>query len=276
MAKAIRLKDSGDHVREYQRHLNKRLRARGEQTLKADGDCGPVTIERSAFAAWFLGALGKTVKTVQAGSIPTNVQDLVIHPENRNEGQLERARKRRDMTFPQKFEIVLASQWGAAAPKRPISRVGKPDKIIFHHTAGHAPGSSLEDAKAFARSIQRHHMNGGGSIDSGHNFLVTRAGHILEGRHGSLAAINAGVMVSSAHCPGENHNPGIEHEHLGKERMTAVQREASLFLHELICRKTGIKPSRIRGHKEFFPTACPAELEPDMVHIRKELEKRLA
>lgn len=280
----IRLSDSGDHVRVYQRHLNQRLKARGEQTLTADGDCGPITIERSTLAAWFLGALGETIKTVRAGTIPARVQELVIHPEKRDEAQLDRARRRRGLPLPPnlggpngKFEIVLASAWGAVAPTGTVARVGRPDKIIFHHTDGNAPGSSLADAKAFARSIQRDHMHRNPPfIDSGHNFLVTRAGQILEGRRGSLAAINDGVMVQSAHCPTQNHNPGIEHEHKGAEAMTDAQRQASLFLHELICRKTGIKPSAIHGHKEFSPTACPAELEPELARFRHELKRRLA
>jgi hypothetical protein len=282
MTTDIRLNDSGDHIRVYQRHLNKRLKARGEQTLTADGDCGPITIERSTLAAWFLGALGETIKAVRAGTVPAGVQELVIHPESRNEGQLERARRRRGLPLPPnlggpngKFEIVLAADWGAVAPTGSITRIGRPDKIIFHHTDGHAPGSSLADAKAYARSIQRDHMNRK-FIDSGHNFLVTRAGQILEGRRGSLAAIQDGVMVQSAHCPNENHNPGIEHEHKGGEAMTDAQRQASLFLHELICRKTGIKPSAIHGHKEFFATACPGALEPELARFRQELKARLA
>jgi N-acetylmuramoyl-L-alanine amidase len=284
MATDIHLNDSGDHVRVYQRHLNKRLKARGEPTLVVDGDCGPITIERSTLAAWFLGALGKTVKVVHAGTIPTRVQDLVIRPENRNEAQLERARRRREIPLPPslggpngKFEIVLAGDWGAVAPTGRIVRVGRPDKIIFHHTDGHAPGSSLADAKAYARSIQHDHMHRSPPfIDSGHNFLVTRAGHILEGRQGSLAAIRDGVMVSSAHAPTQNHNPGIEHEHKGNEQLTAAQREASLFLHELICRETGIGPNAIHGHKEFSPTECPASLEPEIARFRAELRRRLS
>ena len=285
MANAILIDDLGDHVRDYQRHLNKRLRARGQQTLEADGHCGPITIERSAVAAWLLGALGRTVRSVQSGTITPAVQALIVNPDGRNEGQLERARKRRDLPVPGsnggsngKFKIVLASEWGAVAPTRAIVRVGKPTRIIFHHTAGHAPGTSLADAKEYARSIQRDHMRRRPVpfIDSGHNFLVTRAGHILEGRRGSLAAIDDGVMVSSAHCVGENSNPGIEHEHVGDEPMTSAQREASLFLHEHICRKTGIRPNEIHGHREFDQTACPGALEPELSRFRRELARRLA
>jgi len=115
-----------------------------------------------------------------------------------------------------------------------------------------------------------------GFIDSGHNFLVTRSGHILEGRQGSLAAIKTGVMVESAHAIGANSHPGIEHEHVKEPSMTAIQREASLFLHEFICRKTGIKPSAIHPHKKFDGTACPAELTSALPQFRKALAERLA
>jgi len=290
MGKAIRVNDEGEHVRAYQRHLNDRLHAHGEQPIKADGKCGRETIERSAFAAWFLGALGRTIKTVQNGTITGGVQAIVADPHSRNEGQKQRARTRRGQSFGAggngsagDFKIILASEWGAVPPTAPIGRVGRPSKIIFHHTAGHhpeldhKPGDTIEEAKAYARAIQRDHMHRRPPfIDSGHNFLVTRSGHILEGRHGSLAAINDGVMVSSAHTVGQNSQPGIEHEHIGDEPMTAAQREASLFLHELICRKTGIKPSAIHGHREFDATECPGVLKSGLPKFRKDLAKRLA
>jgi hypothetical protein len=132
---------------------------------------------------------------------------------------------------------------------------------------------------AFAKAIQRDHMHrpppDGPFIDSGHNFLVTRSGHILEGRHGSVAAIMDGVMVQSAHCPSQNTQPGIEHEHKGSEGMTPEQREASLFLHEFICRHTGIEPGAIQGHREFFSTECPGVLGGGLAQLRQDLAARL-
>jgi hypothetical protein len=38
-------------------------------------------------------------------------------------------------------------------------------------------------------------------------------------------------MVVSAHCIGHNESPGIEHEHIGNEKMTKRQRRASVWLH---------------------------------------------
>jgi hypothetical protein len=286
MSQALRLNDQGEHVRVHQSHLNDRLHAHGNPKIEVSGTCNPQTIERSAFAAWFLGALDATVKAVQDGTISPGVQHIIADPDSREEAQRHRAKQRRGQPFPSTngaFRIVPCTEWGAVAPTGPITRVGRPSKIIFHHTDGHhpeldhKPGDTLEEAMAFARAIQHDHMHRHPAfIDSGHNFLVTRSGHLLEGRHGSLAAIKDGVMVQSAHCIGQNTHPGIEHEHVNPEGMTPIQRQASLFLHEFICRHTGIDPRAIHGHREFNATECPGALKPDLARFRDELARRLA
>jgi hypothetical protein len=128
---------------------------------------------------------------------------------------------------PLPFRVIPCTEWGAAQPKGALSRVGKPVRTIFHHTAGHVPnlsaGETYEEARAYARAIQRSHFRNGW-LDSGHNFLVTRGGYILEGRHRSLAEIRAGKMVASAHCLGQNDQPGIEHEQVDPQALTPIQR----------------------------------------------------
>jgi len=245
-----------------------------------DGDCGTLTIAATARAAFFLGAMESTVHKVQRGEIPGGVVAMVATPRARSAEQRRRARERRGMPLPAargRLRVITAAEWGAVAPARAIPRVGRPDKIIFHHTDGHAPGPTLADAKAYARSIQHDHMHRNPPfIDSGHNFLVTRSGFILEGRHGSLKAIEDGVMVNSAHAPGANHDPGIEHEHKGSEQMTPAQRAASLDLHEFICRKTGISPEQVLPHRQFTGTECPGALLPELPRFRADLKGRLA
>jgi hypothetical protein len=180
-----------------------------------------------------------------------------------------------------KHRIIPTDQWGAVPSKGPIVPAGTPTEIIFHHTDGHhpnldnKPSESRAEGAAYARSLQHDHMVNRGFIDSGHNFLVTRSGHIFEGRHGSKDAIKAGKMVVSAHCIGHNTQPGIEHEQRGGEPMTAKQREASLWLHALICRKTGMKPSAIHEHREFNATECPGVLRDDLKAFRRDLAERL-
>jgi hypothetical protein len=283
MAESIHLHDSGQSIQAHQGHVNERLREQGNPPIDVDGDCGPQTILQSALVAWFLGALEATIKTIHGGTIPDRVVKITADPSQRDAGQRQRADARRNKPFREL--IILTSEWGAVNPTRPITRVGKPNKIIFHHTDGHHPdldqdsGESRAEAIAFAKAIQRDHMHrqppDGPFIDSGHNFLVTRSGLVLEGRHGSVAAIMDGVMVQSAHCPDQNTQPGIEHEHIGNEQMTPEQREASLFLHEFICRHTGIKPNEIHPHREFFNTECPGVLNTALGQFRRDLATRL-
>jgi hypothetical protein len=185
-----------------------------------------------------------------------------------------------------KHRIIPTDQWEAVPPNGTIVPASTtPTEIIFHHTAGHhpeldhKPTETRAEGAAYARSIQHDHMHRppphGPFIDSGHNFLVTRSGHIFEGRHGSKEAIKAGKMVVSAHCIGHNTQPGIEHEQVGSEPLTPQQREASLWLHALICRKTGIKPSSIHGHGEFNATECPGVLRDDLAAFKRDLAERL-
>jgi hypothetical protein len=154
-------------------------------------------------------------------------------------------------------------------------------RVVEHHTAGHAPnldrasGETLAEAKAYARALQRDHFRRGWR-DTGHNFLVSRSGHVLEGRHGSVSAIRAGKMVVSAHCPGQNDQPGVEHEHTGTEALTAAQKRASIELHAWICRQTGIKPVEFHPHARFSSTECPSAIVRDWLpQLRNAVNRRL-
>jgi hypothetical protein len=167
-----------------------------------------------------------------------------------------------------KLRIYTCPEWKAARPKAPPIMVPQAQRIIIHHTAGHHaeisnPNSeSIQEAFAYARSIQRFHMVDNGWNDSGHNFLVTRAGQVLQGRWITVSAIEAGHMVVSAHCPGQNDQVGIEHEHLGAEAMTEPQRLASARLIAWISDQYGLSSALpLHPHSEFFATACPANLK---------------
>jgi hypothetical protein len=171
--------------------------------------------------------------------------------------------------------IITTDRWGAKPAKADPIWVGRPKRIIFHHTAGHHPeietpsNESRLEAIRYAKAIQNFHMNGNGWNDSGHNFLVCRNGLILVGRHQSYTAIRKGRMVVSAHCPGQNDQPGIEHEHLGSEHMTKEQFNASAHLCAWIidrCKMHG--GDVIHPHREFFATSCPAELMAELPALK--------
>ncbi len=183
------------------------------------------------------------------------------------------------MAGVRKPKIITTGRWGAKPPKAPPIVTGRPERIIFHHTAGHHPevanpaNESRDEAIRFARSIQAFHMGPTRNFnDSGHNFLVCLNGMILVGRHLSLLAIMTGRMIVSAHCPGENEQPGIEHEHLHEPHMSPAQLEASARLHAWIMSRCGIPATEIFGHGRKalpeFPTSCPGELLGDIARVK--------
>jgi hypothetical protein len=122
----------------------------------------------------------------------------------------------------------------------------------------------------YAKQIQNYHMDAQGWADSGHNFLVCRNGVVLQGRWNTVSAIQAKRMVVSAHCPGQNTQIGIEHEHYGSEAMTKEQREASAQLMAWIAGRYGLREVLpVDPHSRYYSTACPANLINDIPVIRR-------
>jgi hypothetical protein len=178
--------------------------------------------------------------------------------------------------FPLDLEVITCGQWGARRPKQGIQTVGESVRTIFHHTAGHhrelgnPKNQSREESMQYARDIQKYHMDGNGWNDSGHNFLICRNGLVLQGRWLTVSAIQASHMVGSAHCPGQNGQIGLEHEHYGSEEMTREQKEASSMLMAWIAwhyERKNVLPSM--PHSKYFPTSCPANLNEDIAGIVK-------
>lgn len=177
--------------------------------------------------------------------------------------------------------IITCPEWGARPPKHKPTLTGRPVRSIFHHTDGHAhPGGAQAtdgrtDAVLYARALQADMMDRRGWSDSGHTFLVMRSGLILQGRWGSITAIEHGRMVVSAHCPGQNDQPGIEHEHAGAEGLTTLQETASVWLHAWIFDRCKIRPTDIYPHGHFYPTACPGSLNDQLLAFRLKVAGKL-
>lgn len=179
--------------------------------------------------------------------------------------------------------VISAKEWGARPPKQ-WSPETRPQYIVIHHTATPNPPNdlskgTLEGAKNFARSLQKAHMDGFGWADSGHNFLNTTGGVLLEGRNGSLDAIKRGRCVRSAHAGSAkgNESPGIENEGTFiTYQMSAKQWNSLVELCVSICSSCKIDPDNIRGHRDFSPTQCPGDwLYSQLPRLREDVRKRL-
>jgi hypothetical protein len=165
-------------------------------------------------------------------------------------------------------KVISAGEWGASSPiNAPFDRI-IPKYVVIHHTfqPRNASQGTLDGAKKAAHQIQAFHMGPQrGWSDSGHNFLNTKGGFLLEGRHGSLEAAISGFCVQSAHArqdPGKlaggNVSPGIENEgDFDQEQMEQDQWDSLVELCASLCSSCHIDPSNIRGHRDFSVTQCP-------------------
>jgi peptidoglycan hydrolase-like protein with peptidoglycan-binding domain len=158
--------------------------------------------------------------------------------------------------------IIDCDGWGARPPAAPLQLSGNiTNKIIVHHTAyPNSTDYSRDQAVWLAQDIQRLHMDGNGWSDTGQHFTVSRGGYVLEGRRGSLAALDGGEhQMIAAHCPGENGNAiGIENEGIYvTETPTAALLVSLTRLCVTICRQYGLHAYDIFGHWDFRETQCP-------------------
>lgn len=190
------------------------------------------------------------------------------------------------MSFTAK--VITTVQWGAKAPTGSFS-ITTPRYVVIHHTDNQNPPNdpsqrSLQGAMRFARNIQKFHMNGNGWRDSGHNFLNTTGGFILEGRHGSLDAAMRGLSVQSAHAAQDagklangNQSPGIENKgNFMTFRMEQTQWESLVELCTSLCDSCNISPVNIKGHRDFSHTDCPGDwLYDQLPQLRKEVAEKL-
>ncbi|MGM1061739.1 peptidoglycan recognition protein family protein [Saccharothrix sp. Mg75] len=156
------------------------------------------------------------------------------------------------------------ADWGARPPSAPTTTVRvRPVRILVHHTAS-ANSTDFSEAHAYehARWIQDLHMDTNGWIDSGQHFTNSRGGFLMEGRHGSLAALRAGDrVVEGAHCPGQNTAAiGIENEgtYLTAEP-TVLQWDTLVSFCVYTCAQYGIAPGEIKGHRDYRDTLCPGD-----------------
>lgn len=184
--------------------------------------------------------------------------------------------------MPFDFHVVRTEDWGARPPAYAFEEQ-IPRFIVIHHTVTPNPPDdvserTLDGAKALAGRIQADHMDRRGWADSGHNFLNTTGGFVVEGRHGTLSAIQRGRCVQSAHTIGANDSPGIENEgDFSVYEMDAAQWNSLVTLCTILCEFCHLDHSAIRGHRGFDATECPGDwLDAQLPRLQQDVRERQA
>ncbi|GIG62274.1 hypothetical protein Lfu02_66460 [Longispora fulva] len=160
--------------------------------------------------------------------------------------------------------ILTRAQWGARAPKHPITVLNrKPDRIIVHHTdTPNSTDYSVAHAKALSKSIQNHHMDTNGWDDVGQHFTTSRGGHLMEGRDKVLPSIGQHKLVQGAQVSGHNdHTIGIENEGTYMSVLPpTAQWNALVQLCAYLCDQYKLDPrTAIKGHRDYNSTDCPGD-----------------
>lgn len=89
--------------------------------------------------------------------------------------------------------ICTRSCWGARAPQCSITQMSSLTRAIIHHTGAAAEYSTnYETSKSKCRSNQSYVMDSLGYCDADYHFWVDAAGHVFEGRSGSMSGLPRG------------------------------------------------------------------------------------
>jgi Putative peptidoglycan binding domain/N-acetylmuramoyl-L-alanine amidase len=191
--------------------------------------------------------------------------------------------------MPFTAKAVTTAQWGARDAEVDPFELTKPMYVVIHNTGDSNPPNdrskgTLPGAKQLAKETQAFHMDDNDWADSGHNFLNTTGGFILEGRHGTLGASKQGLCVRSAHAaqdgdrlPRGNESPGIENEgNFMTFPMGQKQWDSLVELCASLCSSCDIAPENIRGHRDFSDTDCPGDLlYTQLPKLRQEVRAKL-
>ncbi|WP_017615051.1 peptidoglycan recognition protein family protein [Nocardiopsis salina] len=155
------------------------------------------------------------------------------------------------------------SAWNARPPtSTPQTVSGSPTYIVVHHTATeNQTDYSLERAYSLSRGIQNWHMDNNGWIDAGQQFTISRGGHIMEGRSGSLLAVDGGYHLVGTHVANYNGVAvGIENEGTYNSVSPTDALWSSLIRTcAWLCYFYDRPTSAIVGHRDLNSTECPGD-----------------
>jgi hypothetical protein len=158
-------------------------------------------------------------------------------------------------------DIHTREDWGAQAPATtPRVIHDRPRYVVVHHTSTPNVGDhSVGQAYRLSRSIQDFHMTNNGWPDAGQHFTISRGGHVMEGRQGSVEAARRGVFVEGTHVGGANkYTVGIECEGTYNEVLPPKALVESLTVTlAWLCRQYDLDPATaIVPHRRFNSTDC--------------------
>jgi hypothetical protein len=164
--------------------------------------------------------------------------------------------------------ICTRSCWGARASS--TTYLSALTRAIVHHTAGAGEyTTSYETGKSKVRGIQNYHMDVQGWSDIGYHFLFNAAGHVYEGRIGSMASLPRGAhdgcnadsfgftAMGYYHPP---YNQAFTSATKNAMEATIAWRMPTGWSASQTSTYCGVTAYRVDGHYKVKATACPGDV----------------
>lgn len=146
-------------------------------------------------------------------------------------------------------------EWNASPVRSNKELMGRPYRITVHHSGMLEPEEqSLSAAATIIKKIQRNHQKQRHWADIGYHYLIDRSGRVWEGRS---------IRYQGAHARGHHNNHGnigiVLLGNFTRQRVTAQQAYSLNAILYTLCRKYGLRPSKIYTHSEMVggTTQCP-------------------
>lgn len=164
--------------------------------------------------------------------------------------------------------MIGRSEWGATGSRGAL--IPEPRSVVMiHHTATELPaGASLAQEADHIRRVDRFHVVDRGWLGIGYNFLITRNGHVFEGRGWTHVGAHAGTRAMNQTMV------GVAFVGNGEELgLTEAQRAAFAGLvQDGVALGYLEEELELIGHRDRRATECPG----DFIHAELEdLRRRL-
>jgi hypothetical protein len=177
--------------------------------------------------------------------------------------------------------VYTTEEWGADKPEDEPAVLRRPPRyLVVHHTfTRNFTDLSVAHGFWLSRAIQKAHK-GRGWIDTGQHFTISRGGHVMEGRTGSLNATLKGDMVVGTHVRRANdYTVGIECEGIYNSVLPPRRLVSSLVqMLAWLCTRYDLDPrTAIVPHMKFNDTdCCGYRFAPTLPQVRSEVAKALS
>ena len=147
------------------------------------------------------------------------------------------------------IDVICRAAWGGKPFIKNKLTPHTISKITVHHTGVQNTGNTRAIKRM--KSIQAYHQAGKKWGDIAYHHIIDLNGNVYEGRP-TWARGDTGTKYNTT-----GHYLVCLHGHYSKQKPNKKQLDSLVRVLAAASQKYGVKPSAIRGHKDYAATSCP-------------------